>query len=65
MATKRSENQWRAFQEKHEEVITITKLQDSLLHIRAWKKSGASFIPALRMILALADLVKQNHLDEP
>ena len=59
MATKSVEKEWRGLQEIHEEVITITKLKDtkhkdSLLHIRAWKKSGASFAPALNTIYTIS-----------
>ena len=54
MATKSLGKEWRGLHKMHEEVITITKLVDSLLHIRAWKKSGASFVPALRTIYTIS-----------
>ena len=64
MATKSLENEWRGLQEIHEEVITITKLKDSLLHIRAWKKSGASFVRALNTIYTISPKASATQLGE-
>ena len=59
MATKSLGKEWRGLHKMHEEVITITKLKDtkhkdSLLHIRAWKRSGTSFVPALNAIFTIS-----------
>jgi len=59
MATKSVEKEWRGLHKIHQEVITITKLKDtkhkdSLLHIRAWKKSGTNFAPALNTIYTIS-----------
>ena len=64
MATKSLENEWRGLQANHEEVITITKLKDSLLHIRAWKKSGTSFVPALITIYTISPKAAATRLGE-
>jgi len=55
MATKNSKSsRWRGFQDFNNEVVTITKLEDSLLHIQAWKKDGSRFVPALRTIYTIS-----------
>ena len=69
MATKSAESEWRGLQKIHEEVISITKLKntklkDSLLHIRAWKKSGANFVPALDTIYTISPKAAATRLGE-
>jgi hypothetical protein len=49
-----SEQKWRDFEDAHDEVLTITKLKDDLFYIRAWKKDGQNFVPALNAIHSIS-----------
>lgn len=51
---KPTKDKWRSFQDFNDDVITITKLEDSLLHIRAWKKAGQNFVPALETVFTIS-----------
>jgi len=45
---------WCDFEDAHDEVLTITKLKDDLFYIRAWKKDGRNFVPALNAIHSIS-----------
>ena len=53
---------WSRFQECSDELITITKVEDSLFHIRAWKKDGKSLVRALETIYTSSQDVPPAHL---
>jgi hypothetical protein len=61
-AKKSKPTDWSRFQDYNEEAITITKVEDSLFHIRAWKKDGKNFVPALETIYTSSQAVSPTHL---
>ena len=63
MATKTSKNDsWRIFQERNNELITITKLEGDLFYIRAWKKDGQSIVPSLKTIHSISQKASPTKL---
>lgn len=52
---------WTRFQDVNEEAITIIK-DGSLFNIRAWKKDGKNFVPALEAIYTSSQDVPPTHL---